>query len=119
MIKKLVLSGFAAMAILFAAGCGDSPQTTAKVFLENLSKGNVTVAKKYATEQTGEFIDAVVEMDKLEINPDFKFIFIDETVDGDFAVIRYKSSGNATNEIKALHLVKTNSQWKVTIQKDQ
>ena len=45
------------LTVNFVSCSSNTPQFVAQNYLENLSKGKLTEAKKYATEQTGNFID--------------------------------------------------------------
>lgn len=96
-------------------GCVQSPRSTAKLFTENISQGKLTEAKKHATEQTGQLIDMASSMGALPIKPGNQFIFIEQTIDGDKATVRYRSSeeGNA----ETINLVKVDGKWKVHTRK--
>ncbi len=118
MIKSILVNSVLILA-LFLAGCssGKAPRSTAQAFLENLVEGKLTEAKKYATEQTSQLLDMVSSMGGLEeIDPNSKFIFVDETVDGNKAVVKYRQK--AGGEVETIDLVKIDGIWKVHIQKD-
>jgi ABC-type glycerol-3-phosphate transport system substrate-binding protein len=98
------------MAILLA-GCGQSPKSTAKSFLENLAHGKITEAKKYATEQTGKILDIASTRFALEVNPNYQFIFVEQSVDGNKAIVKYKEAKDG--KVHEIDLVKVDGQWKV------
>ncbi len=104
--------------VLFAffvlMGCGDSPQSVAKNFTENLAKGKISEAKKYATEPTGEMLDFASKIGAMPVNTDFTFIYVDKTVEGEQATVRYKSSPDGQEE--TIKLVKIDGKWKVHMQ---
>ncbi|MCG8377449.1 MAG: DUF4878 domain-containing protein [Chlorobiales bacterium] len=104
--------------VLFAffvlMGCGDSPQSVAKNFTENLAKGKISEAKKYATEPTGEMLDFAGKIGAMPVNTDFTFIYVDKTVEGEQATVRYKSSPDGQEE--TIKLVKIDGKWKVHMQ---
>lgn len=104
--------------VLFAffvlMGCGDSPQSVAKNFAENLAKGKISEAKKYATEPTGEMLDFASKIGAMPVNTDFTFIYVDKTVEGEQATVRYKNSPDGQEE--TIKLVKIDGKWKVHMQ---
>ena len=104
--------------VLFAffvlMGCGDSPQSVAKNFTENLAKGKISEAKKYATEPTGEMLDFAGKIGAMPVNTDFTFIYVDKTVEDEQATVRYKSSPDGQEE--TIKLVKIDGKWKVHMQ---
>ena len=104
--------------VLFAffvlMGCGDSPQSVAKNFTESLAKGKISEAKKYATEPTGEMLDFASKIGAMPVNTDFTFIYVDKTVEGEQATVRYKSSPDGQEE--TIKLVKIDGKWKVHMQ---
>lgn len=104
--------------VLFAffvlIGCGDSPQSVAKNFTENLAKGKISEAKKYATEPTGEMLDFASKIGAMPVNADFTFIYVDKTVEGEQATVRYKNSPDGQEE--TVKLVKIDGKWKVHMQ---
>lgn len=104
--------------VLFAffvlMGCGDSPQSVAKNFTENLAKGKISEAKKYATEPTGEMLDFASKIGAMPVNTDFTFIYVDKTVEGEQATVRYKNSPDGQEE--TIKLVKIDGKWKVHMQ---
>lgn len=114
MKKTTALVATLLMAILLA-GCGQSPKSTAKSFTENLARGKVTEAKKYATEQTGQMLDFATSMGAIPLEPNFQFIFVEESVDGNRAKVKFKETKNG--EVNAIDLVKVDGKWKVNMKK--
>jgi hypothetical protein len=100
------------MAILLA-GCGQSPKSTAKSFAENLAHGKITEAKKYATEQTGKILDIASSRGAFHVIPNYQFIFVEQSVDGNKATVKFK--GAKDGEVEELYLVKVDGQWKVHV----
>jgi hypothetical protein len=109
-----LLSRIALFAFLFLMGCGDSPQSVAKNFTENLAKGRISEAKKYATEPTGEMLDFASKIGAMPVNPDFTFVYVEKNIDGDKATVVYRESVDGPDE--RINLVKIDGEWKVHMQ---
>ena len=107
MIRNIAIS----TAILLLTGCSSGPSDTAKEFLTHLSKGEVTKAKEYTTESTGQLLDLASNFGGIPSNPDFKFELVEEKVDGNKATIRYKE--DSKGKVQSIHLVKIDGEWKV------
>lgn len=101
-------------AFLVLSSCGDSPQSVAKNFTENLAKGRISEAKKYATEPTGEMIEFASKIGAMPVNPDFRFVYVERTVDGDKATVVYRESVDGPDE--HISLVRIDGKWKVHMQ---
>jgi len=101
---------------LLLVGCGSGPRATAKMYTENLWHGKISEAKKYATEQTGKLIDVASSMIAMPIDPDFRFNFIEEIIDGNKATVTYKKPGGETDNV---NLVKIDNKWKVHLVDDE
>ena len=101
-------------AFLVLLSCGDSPQTVAKNFTENLAKGRISEAKKYATEPTGKMLEFAGKIGAMPVNPDFKFVYVEKTVDGDKATVVYRESDDGPDE--RISLVRIDGKWKVHMQ---
>lgn len=96
----------------FLTACGQSPRTAAQLFSENVAHGKITEAKQYATEHTQSVIEKLSSAGVLtRIDPDFKFIFVDESIDGNKAVVKFRETENG--RLDSLNLVKVGGQWKV------
>ncbi len=111
-MKKTVIIIASFSALLLLTGCGKSPSKVAKAFSENLAKGSITEAKEYATEQTGQLLDMAASMGAIEADPDYKFVLVEETIDGNRAVVKQEGG-------EQIDLVKIDGKWKVDIKKDE
>lgn len=107
-----ILTLFVAIAL---TGCGQSPRSTAKTFSESLAHGKISEAKKHATEQTGQLLDLATSLGGMPIEPDFKFIFVDQEIDGNSAVVRFREKPDG--DIESVNLVKIDGEWKVHMTK--
>jgi hypothetical protein len=112
---KTLFRCFSLALIFLLAACSPSPQNTAKDFAENLARGKVSEAKKHATDQTGQLLDMASSMGGITIEPDFKFILVEKSIEGNRAVVRYRNGKNGT--VEKLDLVKIDGQWKVNVSK--
>lgn len=109
-----LLSRIAIFAFLFLVSCGDSPQSVARNFTENLAKGRISEAKKYATEPTGEMLDFASKIGAMPVNPDFTFVYVEKNVEGDKATVIYRESVDGPDE--RINLVRIDGKWKVHMQ---
>lgn len=111
-MEKIVSFLFLAV---FLSACSSGPEKAAKNFTENLAKGKVEEAKKYATEPTGQLLDFALGLGgTLPINPDYKFEFLKDSVENNRAWVYYiNEKGNEDQ----LELVKIDGDWKVHVQK--
>lgn len=106
-MKKSTLIIASASALLLLSGCGKSPTKIAKAFSESLAKGNITQAKECATEEFGLFLDMAASLGTIEaVDPDYKFVLVKETINGNYAVIQQEGRGQ-------IDLVKIDGEWKV------
>ncbi|ASQ89640.1 hypothetical protein CHL67_00740 [Prosthecochloris sp. GSB1] len=113
-MKHTVLPRLLLLSLFFLASCGDSPRSVARKFTENLAKGRTTEAKKYATEATGEMIDFASKLGAMPVKPDFRFVYVDRTVEGDRATVVYRESKDGPEE--QIELVRVDGKWKVHMQ---
>jgi hypothetical protein len=114
-MKKATVLIVTLLTVILLTGCGQSPKSTAKAFTENLASGKVAEAKKYATEQTGQMLDFASSMGALPIEPNFQFIYVEESVDGNKATVKFKETKDG--KVHDLDLVKVDDQWKVHMKK--
>ncbi|ACF45211.1 hypothetical protein Paes_0152 [Prosthecochloris aestuarii DSM 271] len=114
MIQIKPFSRLAVLLFFVLAACAQSPESAARKFTENLAKGNLSEAKKYATEPTGQMLDFAGSIGVMPVDTDFTFIFISKSVEGDQASIIYKSSPDGPEE--TIDLVKIDGAWKVHMQ---
>jgi len=97
--------------IILLTGCSDGPTDTAKEFLGDLAAGKVTKANQLATEDTAKLMLMASSFGKIPVDPDFDFQLVNEKIEGNKAVITYKSEPKA--EAKKIHLVKLDGTWKI------
>jgi len=98
-----------ALGLLFS--CSSSgPKKTAQSFVDNLAQGKVDEAKKYATEATGQMLDMASAFGGIEVNPEFEFTFLrDSVVDNSAWVYFTDEKGNED----VIELVKIDGKWLV------
>lgn len=94
----------------FLISCSSGPEKTAKNFTENLAKGKVDEAKKYATESTGKMLDFASGFGGLPIEPNYKFNFIKDSIDENRAWVTFT---NQTGKEEIINLVKIDGDWLV------
>ena len=122
-MKKLILS--VAITLIALSGCksgaGD-PKSVLMSFMEALGKGDIDIAKKYATKDS-EAMLSMMEM-ALKMAPDSskdnsfntdKMEFNDATITGDKATVPVKDKTNG--ETTVFTLKKEGSGWKVAFDK--
>ncbi|NDV78064.1 DUF4878 domain-containing protein [Dysgonomonas sp. 511] len=110
-MKKLL---FIAITALLMCACSSGPENAARNFSENLAKGKVDEAKKYATESTGKLLDFAASMGKMDINPDFKFQLVKDSVADNRAWVTFMDK--STEKEETFELVKIDGDWKVNME---
>lgn len=105
---RKILTVLALSALLFS--CSSGPEKAARSFAENLAKGKIEEAKKYATEPTGSLIDLASTFGGLPINPNFKFEEVKSSIDKNKATVTFK---NEDGETETFELVKIDGKWLV------
>lgn len=95
-------------ALLFS--CSSGPENTAKNFTENLAKGKVDEAKKYATESTGKMIDFASGFGGIPVDPNYKFQMIKDSVAENKAWVTYL---NEKGSEQTIEVVKIDGKWLV------
>lgn len=93
--------------------CSSSPKEIAKSYAENIANGDIWEAKKLVTESTGELLDMVVKTEAIEIQPDFEFKFIKDSIVENKAWVTYADQNGTEGTIG---LIKIKGEWKVHIQ---
>jgi len=71
------------LTICCVLGCSsgmNSPKSVAENFTENIAKGKVEEAKKYATESTGMMIDFASGFGGLPVDPNYEFEFLKDSI---------------------------------------
>ncbi|NDV93793.1 DUF4878 domain-containing protein [Dysgonomonas sp. 521] len=111
-MKKLL---FILITVALMCSCSSGPKGAAQSFSENLAKGKVDEAKKYATESTGKMLDFASSMGGggSKVNPDFKFIFVKDSISDNRAWVTFK--GAEDEKEQTLELVKIDGDWKVNV----
>lgn len=97
-------------AALLLASCSNGPKDTVKSFTENISKGKVDEAKKYATESTGKLVDLASAFGGMPIEPNYKFEFIKDSIVDNEAWVKFK---NQDGKEEQMHVVKIDGKWLV------
>lgn len=117
MFQRLISLVLLAAVACLLNGCGGgrSPQVTARSFFELMAEGKLAEAKKFATEDTGKFLDFAASMGSIPKEPNFKFQFVSEKIEGDTAVVRFKDKDGTEEDID---LIKVDGEWKVHIKKE-
>ncbi|WP_339700861.1 hypothetical protein [Algoriphagus aquimarinus] len=95
-------------ALLFS--CTSGPEKSVKNFTENLSKGKVEEAKKYATETTGKILDLASGMGVIPVDPDFRFEVLNDSIVGNRAWI---TIANPNRKIEIVQVIKIDGDWLV------
>jgi hypothetical protein len=93
---------------------GGSPSYVTRQFYAALAKGDSKTISELATPQTARLIEGAREKISGLVIAKGDITNIEETIDGDTAVVRTTFKDGSTDE---LHLVKVGGKWKVTIQK--
>ena len=90
--------------------CSSGPEKTVKNFTENLAKGKVNEAKKYATESTGKLIDFASGFGGMPIDPNFKFEMIKDSIVDNKAWVTFI---NQKGKKETVEIVKIDGDWLV------
>lgn len=106
-MKRTLL--FIALGVLLVA-CG-GPGKAARKFTEATAVGHIEEAKKYATEPTGKLLDLAAQFGSIKIDPDYKFYFVKDSVEGNRAWVTYTTNRDTTPKI--MRLYKIDGSWKV------
>lgn len=88
----------------------NAPKDIAQKFEENIHLGKIEEAKKYTTEATSKMIEFGISRGKNNVDPDFTFSFIRDSISVNSAWVWYKNQkGKETRE----KLVKIDNKWLV------
>ncbi|MDG4949453.1 DUF4878 domain-containing protein [Weeksellaceae bacterium KMM 9724] len=96
--------------------CSTGPEKAAKNFSENLAKGKVDEAKKYATESTGKLLDFTSGFGGLKVDPDFKFKFIKDSIVDNRAWVTFKDESKESAKEQDIELVKVDGEWLIHVE---
>lgn len=105
---KKTISILGLSALLFS--CSSEPGNVAKNFTENLAKGKIDEAKKYATESTGKMIDFASVFGSSPIDPNFKFEMIKDSIVENKAWVTFT---NQKGKKETINVVKIDGNWLV------
>lgn len=108
-MKKII--AIAGAALLFVS-CSNGPKNTVQSFTENMAKGKVDEAKKYATESTGKLVDFAASVGGTPIEPNYKFEFIKDSIVDNKAWVKFKNQEGKEEEMQ---VVKIDGKWLVHI----
>lgn|SRR5690554_544950 len=108
---KKIITVFAMLTLLLS--CSSGPESAVKNFTENLAKGKIDQAKKYATEPTGKILDLASSFGGLPVNPDFKFEMVKDSIIDNRAWVTFT---NQDEEEKTMELVKIDGVWLVHLE---
>lgn len=93
--------------------CSKGPQDAAVKFTENVAKGKIEEAKKYATEPTGKLLDMAISFGGMPVDPDAKIEFVKDSIVDTKAWVTIKNSGGEEKEVT---LVKVDGKWLVNME---
>ncbi|MHC5310087.1 nuclear transport factor 2 family protein [Myroides sp. LJL116] len=113
MLKKFLLLSFMSLAFI---ACSQGPKHAAKEFSENLAKGKVEEAKKYATESTGKLLDFASSFGGLPVDPNYKFEFLKDSIVENTAYVTFSDQNGKSDE---LTLYKIDGKWLVNIKPEK
>lgn len=99
------------IAICFLCSCSRSHTDVARDFSENMAKGKIEEAKKYATDATGNMLDFASGTGSLSVDPNYKFTKIRDSVADNRAWVVFMDG----NREETLELVKVDGKWLVHI----
>jgi len=105
---KKIITVLALSTFLFS--CSSGPESAAKNFTENLAKGKVDEAKKYATESTGKMIDFASGFGGLPVDPNFTFEMIKDSIVDNKAWVTFT---NQKGKKETVEVVKIDGDWLV------
>ena len=111
---KRQLLGILALALLFS--CSSGPKKTAQEFTENIAKGKIVEAKKFATEGTGQMIDMASAFGGMPIDPNFEFNFLRDSIEKNRAWVYYEDHEGSKDVVE---LVKIDGEWLVHVNADK
>lgn len=105
---RKILIATAILTLLYS--CSSGPEGAAEKFTENLAKGKLDEAKKYATEPTKRMLDLASAFGGLPIEPNFEFHAIKDSIVDNKAWITFT---NQKGEKDVIELVKIDGDWLV------
>lgn len=101
------------MVLGLLASCASGPEKAVEKFAENLAKGKVEEAKKYATESTGKLIDMASGFGGIDVEPNYQFSMIKDSIVGNKAWVTYI---NQKGKEETMQVVKIDGDWLVHVE---
>ena len=98
-----------------ACNSSESPADVAEKFTKAIAMGDIETAKMYMVEEAKPLLELAVSMGQMEIQQNFSFELLQESIDGELAVVTYK--GSQDDEPGDINLRKVEGEWKVYIEK--
>jgi len=111
-MKTIYILGFTALMLLSSCS-STSPKDASKNFLESLAVGNIDKVKEYSTYSFGNTIALASLMKPLKENPDFKFVFVSDSISNNKAWVRFIDDSSKNKKIITVELTKIDENWKV------
>ncbi len=107
-MKKIIL--FASIAMFLFSCSSSGPENAVKNFTENVAKGKIEEAKKYATESTGKMLDLASGFGTLDLKPNFKFKMLKDSIVENKAWVTFRDQND---RLKTMEVVKIDGKWLV------
>ncbi len=107
---KKIIAVITISTLLFS--CSSGPENAAKNFTENLAKGKVDEAKKYATESTGKMIDFASQFGGFTVDPNFEFEMIKDSIVENRAWVTFTNQ-KGKKKTATVEVVKIDGDWLV------
>lgn len=112
-MKKLLFVLFASVLLV---SCSKGPESAAKNFAENIAKGNIEEAKKYATPASQPILNLMAGFSSMSPKyPDYKFKMTKDSIEGDSVAWVTYTTPEGKEDV--LNLKKDNGEWKVSVGK--
>jgi spore germination protein YaaH len=108
-MKKLIMMILAG-GVLYSCGQPNEPKVVTQKFEEAIHQGKLEEAKKYAAEPTQKKIDMIVMFGKINVNPNFTFNFVRDSISENTAWVWYKNEKGFEAREK---LAKIDGKWLV------
>lgn len=90
-------------------------QEVAVAFAENVAKGKIKEAKKYATEASGAMIDMTAQMGGLKIIPDASYSIMRDSISGKKGFVQLKDNNSKKVRGEWFAVVMVDDEWKVDL----
>lgn len=118
-ISRILVAFFICFLVLSSACNREAgPGDVAIKFITSVDRMKFDEAKQYCTPETAKMVDfmnTLMQMNPKNI-PEKKFEVLEEEINGDKAIVRYKEEGKS--KIDFINLVKVDHKWKVVVSKE-